>query len=558
MLKPHLLIIPFLLACHSIEEVAIEPPPSQLTETIEPTEIRLVVGITVDQMRYDYLSRYWEDYSDVGFKRIMEQGFDCKQANYSYAPTFTGPGHASIFSGTTPSYHGIIGNNWYVRDLKREMYCAEDTSARGIGVKGSAGKMSPVNLKTTSLGDQMKLASNFRSKSFGVSMKDRGAILPAGRSADAAYWWIGKDIGHWVSSTYYMEDLPQYVKDYNASEHQDQRIAEGWNLLRPASVYDESIADNNPHEAPFRGKNSPTFPYNLAELAPQNGSYEILKSSPHGNQMVADFGKLLIEQESLGQDEHTDLLTLSFSSTDYIGHQFGPQSMEAQDMYLRLDQTLGDLLSYLDEQVGHGKYIIFLTADHGAAHVPSYLQKHNMAPSYWNSAALEEEIEVELNNLYGSGEYIEKYSNDQIYLNKSTLEEKKIRYQEITDAVVNMAVEYEGVSKAVSAYHLTNNDFTEGVLATIQNGFSQKSSGDIILVLEPGWITYGPQGTTHGTAYPYDTHVPSLFYGGNIPSGSTQRVTHVVDIVATVCAILNIQAPNACVGQPITEIFEND
>ena len=436
------------------------------------------------------------------------------------------------------------------------MYCAEDTTVKGVGVEGNSGRMSPRNLKTTNLGDQMKLASNFRSKSFGVSMKDRGAILPAGRSADAAYWWIGKKLGHWITSDYYMNALPNYVQEYNSSGHQDQRIQEGWSLLLPESKYDESITDNNPHEAPFRGKNSPTFPYDFSQLAPENGNYEILKSSYHGNQMVADFGKLLIEQEELGQDDHTDLLTLSFSSTDYIGHQFGPQSMEAQDMYIRLDKTIGELLKYLDDKVGKGEYIIFLTADHGAAHVPSYLKKHNMAPSYWNSATLESEIESLLDQKYGEGDYLEKYSNDQIFLDRSTIATKGIDYQEITDWVVSKCVEYDGVAKAISAYHLTNSDFTEGVLATIQNGFNQKSSGDIILILEPGWITYGPQGTTHGSVYPYDTHVPSLFFGGNVPTGSTQRVTNVVDITATICALLNIQAPNACIGEPIEEIFE--
>lgn len=563
LLKYFVVVFPLLLACNSGKETVTSQasPPKQKITTVIPNKsdkVKLVVGVTVDQMRFDYITRFWDDFGNDGFKRIINEGFNCKQNHYPYAPTYTGPGHAAIFSGTTPTFHGIIGNNWYRRDLKREVYCTEDSLAQGVGYYGPGSQMSPRNLKVTNLGDQIKLATQFKGKVIGVSLKDRGAILPAGRGADAAYWWIGKDMGHWITSNYYMDKVPEWVKLYNRSDAAEKMLASQWQLLKPLETYDESTADNTPFESPFKGKLQPSFPYDLQALSEQNGGFDVLKSTPYGNKIVLDFAKLVIENEGLGQDDHTDLLTVSFSSPDYVGHQFGPQSMEAQDLFLRLDQDLGELMKHLDETVGKGEYILFLSADHGAAQVPSYLQAHKMAPDYWNPAPLEEKIEQVLDEKFGTGDYLEKYSNDQIFLNHKTIERKNLDLKEVSDLVVNVCIEFDGIAKAITGIDLASHHFSDGIFSKLQMGYSQKSSGDVVLLLEPGWISYGRQGTTHGSAYPYDTHVPFLITGRGVNHGETYEATHVTDIVPTVCAILGIQAPNACVGRVVPQIIAHD
>ena len=264
--------------------------------------------------------------------------------------------------------------------------------------------------------------------------------------------------------------------------------------------------------------------------------------------MVADLAKEAILNEAMGKDEHPDLLAISFSSPDFIGHQFGPQSMEAQDIFLRLDLVIEELLVFLDQTVGEDEYIVFLTADHGAAYAPSYLQANNMNIEYWNSAQMLENIEKRLSSEYGTGKYIEKYSNDQIFLNNALLSRKQIDRNQLNDIIIEEAIAVEGVAKVLPKSLLLSRNFEDPILKNLQMGCSQKLSGDLIILLEPGWITYGPRGTTHGSAYPYDTHVPFVLFGAGIPQGISSERTEVVDIAPTICSILGIQMPNACIG----------
>lgn len=293
---------------------------STATETRRP---RLIVGITVDQMRYDYIEKFWNDFGDKGFKRLINGGFSCRNMHYNYMPTYTGPGHASIFTGTTPAYHGIIQNDWYDRYSNSVMYCSSDTSVGGVGTSSAAGKMSPHHLRASTIGDELKMFSNERSKIIGIAMKDRGAILPAGRTANAAYWFVGANEGQWATSNWYMETLPEWVQRFNKLGKAEELMNKTWTLSRPDSVYDESVADNNAHETPFKSLLRPVFPYVLNDLRSTNGNYDLIKATPFGNTMTVDFAKAAIEGESLGKDEFTDMLCMSFSATDYIGHQFG-------------------------------------------------------------------------------------------------------------------------------------------------------------------------------------------------------------------------------------------
>jgi predicted AlkP superfamily pyrophosphatase or phosphodiesterase len=512
---------------------------------------RLIVGITVDQMRYDYIERYWNDYSQRGFKRLINDGFICRNLQYNYMPTYTGPGHASIFTGTTPAYHSIIQNDWFERSSGKMMYCSSDSMVSGVGTASLAGKMSPNNLKSETMGDAMELFFNDRSKIIGISMKDRGAILPAGRTADAAYWFVGAGEGVWATSTWYMNDLPPWVKTFNTSGKAEDYMNQTWDLLKDASVYDESNADNNAHEAPFKGLLKPVFPYDLKALRNANGNFDLIKATPYGNNLTADFARATIENENMGMDEFTDMLCMSFSATDYIGHQFGIHAMETQDCYLRLDELVGNFMEYLDKTVGNDNYLIFLTADHGGAPTPSYTLKSKASSGYWKSDSLEIFVENALVKKHGPGNWILNESNQNIFLNRELISEKKMNLEALQDEVVDLTIQFPEVHMSFPAYDLSKFDCGIVTKEMVRNGFSQSLSGDVIYTLKPSFIEYGKMGTTHGSPYVYDSHVPAIFYGFGVQSGETYEPYSITDIAPTVAFISRLPLPDACTGKPI-------
>lgn len=516
---------------------------------------RLVIGITVDQMRYDYLTRFDVDFLNEpgGFQRMIHEGVSIENLHYNYVPTYTGPGHASIFTGTTPAYHGIIANDWFDKKRNALQYCAKDTNVVGVGTNSEAGKMSPVFLKTTTLGDEIKLA-NPNSKVIGISLKDRGAILPAGRSADAAYWYIGGQEDTWATSSWYgMSELPQWVKDFNAKESGKTYLTKTWEPLFADSIYNESLPDNNPYELPFKGTIRPVFPYNLSEIAKLNGQYDLMKATPFGNTMTKDFAIAAIEGEKLGQDNALDMLCLSFSATDYVGHQFGPHSKEAQDTYLRLNADLNDFINYLDSTIGRNHYLIFLSADHGAANNPAMMMERKMAAGYFVSDKLEEMIENKLIAKYGAGDWVINESNQNIFLNRVLIEQKKLSLKNIQQEVAMWTLEMEGVHTAFTHAELSYAIEREALSEKVQLGFDQAQSGDVIYMLKSGWIEYGKQGTTHGSGYDYDTHVPFLMLGnwiGVYPYPTTAKAD-ITDIAATISSILQINRPSGCIGKTV-------
>ena len=325
---------------------------------------KLVVGIVVDQMRFDYINRYWNDYGDDGFKRLISEGYNCINTHFNYIPTYTGPGHASIYTGATPSTHGIISNYWYDRELEEYGYCVSDTDMNTVGADNESGKMSPAKMLTTTLGDELRLFSMNRSKVISIGLKDRSAVLPGGHMANFAFW-LDSETGDFVSSSYYGLRLPKWAQKFNKKDLCEAYLSEKWELLLPSKAYDESLNDNSAYEEPFAGQKLPKFPHDLPELLKENGK-GLIKATPYGNTLTKDMAIAAIEGEGLGEDIHTDLLAVSFSSPDYVGHQFGTDSKEIQDTYLRLDRDLASFLSYLDDQIGKDNVLVFLTADHGA------------------------------------------------------------------------------------------------------------------------------------------------------------------------------------------------
>lgn len=518
---------------------------------------KLVVGIVVDQMRYDYLTRFYNKYGEGGFKRMMREGYNCKNNHFNYIPTYTGPGHTSIYTGTTPKYHGVIANNWYDKASKTMVYCAGDDSVNSIGTTSTSGQMSPHRMISTTFADENRLFTQMRGKTIGISIKDRGAILPAGHSANAAYWFHGKKEGVWISSSYYMQKLPKWVSNFNKSKAAKSYL-KTWNTIYDIDTYVESGSDLNAFEAGFKGKTTPTFPYNLDKLKKENGNYDILKSTPFGNSLTTDFALAAIEGEALGKDSVTDVLTISFSSTDYIGHNFGVNSKELEDTYIRLDKDLERLLKTLDKKVGNGEYVAFLTADHGAVHVPSYLQSVNIPAGYIYNNERKEKFQKFLENEFGTTDIVENISSNQVFINREKVNELNLQLEAVQEAIVLEQLTYENVYKAYTATTMHSVNFTNGIEALLQKGYNQKRSGDVLLVNAPNYIGYRKTGTSHGSGLNYDTHVPLLFFGTGVKHGETYKKTEITDIAPTISSLLGISFPNTTIGQPLEFIISND
>lgn len=549
-------LITFLLlvfACGSQDKtLAVATEVSTIDSNSKP---KLVVGIVVDQMRYDYLTRFASKYGEGGFNRMMREGFNCKNNHFNYVPTYTGPGHTSVYTGTTPKYHGIISNNWYDKDIKETVYCAQDDNVESVGTAGSAGKMSPNRMLTTSFADENRLFTQMRGKTIGIAIKDRGAILPAGHTANGAYWFHGKDKGVWITSTFYRNDLPQWVKDFNSSDTVESYL-KVWDTYEPIEKYTESGADLNDFEGGFKGKETATFPYDLAALKSENGGFDILKATAYGNSLTVDFALAAIKGEDLGQDNITDVLAVSFSSTDYVGHNFGVNSKEIEDTYVRLDRDLERLFNYLDATVGEGGYTVFLTADHGAVHVPAYLQSVKIPAGYLDYNDRKERFTTFLESTYGTKDIVENVSNNQIFFNKEKLKELGLNIHEVEQALVDEQISYPNIAKVYTATTMNSTNYTTGIEALLQNGFNQKRSGDVIVVDDIAHIAYSRTGSTHGSGLNYDTHVPLLFFGAGIKQGETYNKTVIPDIAPTISALLGISFPNGATGEVLGFVMD--
>lgn len=520
------------------------------------TKPKLVVGIVIDQMRYDYLTRFADKYGNDGFKRLLNNGFSLENAHYNYIPTYTAVGHTSIYTGATPTNHGIISNNWYDKYLKKYIYCVDDTTHKTVGNNGKGGQKSPYRMQTTTIADQLRLAQNMNGKSIGIAIKDRSAILPAGHTANAAYWFDGGLKGQWISSSFYLDELPTWVKKFNDSGKVDAYLKQPWNTLYDINTYTESIADDNNFEKPFKGAEKPIFPHDIPALKNKNNNYSIIKAIPAGNSLTTDFAKATIIGENLGKSEFTDFLAVSYSSTDYVGHQFGVASKEIEDTYLRLDNDLAELFSFLDTQVGKNNYTLFLTADHAAVQVPAYLQSLKIPADYFSYTKFKEFLKNITLKHFNSELIVENVSNFQIFLNKDEIEKLNLNTTIVAEKLVDEVINYNGIYKAVSAKTLQTTTFTNGILNSLQNGYNQKFSGDVLLVPNPSTISHPKKGTTHGSGYSYDTHIPMIFYGNGIKKGASKRKYEIIDIAPTLSNLLQIEFPNGSTGKIIEEVLK--
>lgn len=548
--------IPFLILFLIISTTLFAQRKKKTTVTEQTTKPQLVVGIVVDQMRFDYLTRFWNHYGEGGFKRLVNQGFNCKNHHFNYAPTSTGPGHASVYTGTTPEMHGIIGNDWFDKVSEEEVYVAFDENYNSVGTTSAAGKMSPHRMLTTTITDQNRLHTQFRGKTIAVAVKDRGAVLPGGHTANAAYWFEGGADGNWITSSFYMNDLPNWVKDFNASDA-IEAYKKPWSLLKPLTVYAESGSDESVYEGKFDGETSTSFPHNLPLLWEQNDASSILKATAYGNSITTDFALEALKQEGLGKDTYTDFLAISYSSTDYVGHKFGVNSVEVQDTYLRLDLDLERLLNELDAQVGQGNYTVFLTADHGAIHVSSYLADQKIPAGYLDFGAMKARFNEFLQYRYGTTDIVKTISNYQVFLDHKVVNNLDMDLDDVQEEIAQEILGYPNIYKVYTGSQLWQNSYppSSGIAHLVQKGWNQKRSGDIIFVQQPGYISYPKTGSTHGSPMIYDTHVPLLFYGNGVNKGETVTRTTIPDIAPTIATMLGISYPNGTTGKPIEAVL---
>lgn len=509
---------------------------------------KLVVGIVVDQMRWDYLYRYQKRYTDGGFKRLLGEGFSCENTMIPYVPSVTAIGHTCIYTGSVPSIHGIAGNN-FVKDGKK-VYCTDDDSVKPVGTTSVAALMSPRNLWVSTIGDEMKIASNGRAKVVGVALKDRASILPAGHNPNGAFWFDDQT-GCFITSSYYMDRLPKWVEAFNDKRLPKQYLSQKWNTLYPKNIYTESTTDENEYENGIREGVKATLPLNLPELYKKYG-YGIIRNTPFGNSLTLDMAKAAIDGEQLGADDETDLLTVSCSSTDYIGHQVGTHAIETEDTYLRLDKAIADFLAYLDSKVGKGNYLVFLSADHGAMNNAAFLQDRRIPAGSWDASATAKKLNHVLAKEYPeAGDIVKTVMNYQVFFNRDVIISKQLDFDNIKQTVVNVLKEDPSVLYACDMAKASTESIPEEVKSRIINGYNRERSGDVVIILKPNFYAHGMKGTDHGAWNSYDTHIPLVFMGWGIKHGATTKQTFMTDIAPTIAAMLHVQAPNGCVGKSI-------
>jgi predicted AlkP superfamily pyrophosphatase or phosphodiesterase len=512
---------------------------------------KLVIGIVVDQMRFIDLYRYYDLYSENGIKKLINEGSNFTNAHYNYIPTNTGPGHASIYTGTTPYYHGIINNDFYDRALKKTIYCVADPDVQSIGSDDNEGKKSPKNLLVTTITDALKLFTNKKSKVISISIKDRGAILPGGHLADGVFWYNSKT-GNFISSSYYMKDLPDWVKNFNNQKLADKYLSGEWNLLTDKKFYEINSPDESPYEPDFFREGKKSFPHSFKNLRLEE-KYEAFAFTPFIHDVLIELAKSAIKNERLGKNSVPDFLAISFSSTDLIGHTWGNVSFELMDTYLRLDKKLADLLEFLDNEIGKNNYLLFLTSDHGAIETPGYLKENRIPTGELHNSKIIDSLKAFTNRTYGTDKVIESYSYGSIYLNRKIIEQRNLDYykieREISRYLRDVFPEIQTIATRSELEKSISSRMSENF---ILNGWHPSKSADIVFNLRPNYLfKFLEKGTTHGTSYTYDTHIPIIFYGWKIPKQEVNEKVYIIDIAPTISNLLKIALPNACIGIPL-------
>jgi predicted AlkP superfamily pyrophosphatase or phosphodiesterase len=521
-----------------------------LGSAIHAGQPKLIVAILIDQMRYDYLERFENHFTTNGFRLFMDRGVFMTFAHYNYVPTVTGPGHASFLSGSTPLMHGIIANDWLDRKTGKGVYCVEDPSVDGVGASPGKARMSPKNFTGGTFADELRL--RFHSKVVGISMKDRGAILPAGKKPTGAYWFYGKN-GNFVTSTYYTEQLPGWVQEFNNRKRASQFAGKTWERLLEEKEYAER--DSLPGEGTLADEKNPVFNHKVA--ASKDG-FDNVVSSPFGNQLLEEFAEAAVDGEKLGQGTQPDLLTISFSSIDAIGHKFGPYSQEIEDIVLRMDRQLEQFFSFLDQRIGLNNVVVTLTGDHAVAPAPEFAKEQGLDGQRLDEGEFLNDLKAQLNEEYGPGRYLlaSGIYGGNLYLNQAVIEKKRLKASEVAAFIREAALASGKFQACYTREQILDGRLPGPLGQLVFNGYNAERGGDLILIEKPYSIPgTGKTGTTHGSPYSYDTHVPILFYGSAFKPGRYPDDFNITDIVPTLCAALRMTEPAGCMGKPLKAIL---
>jgi predicted AlkP superfamily pyrophosphatase or phosphodiesterase len=519
---------------------------------------KLIVGVVVDQMCYEYLYRYQDKFGKDGFNLFMEKGTNVRNTLYNYVPTYTGPGHASIYTGTTPENHGIVGNEWFERETNKVVNCVDDLRQQTIGSESDYGQRSPKNLKTFTVTDQLKL-SYPDAKVISMSIKDRSAILPGGHLSDGSYWYDFAT-GNFITSTFFKTELPKWVTTFNQEKQVDNYMQQTWETMYPIQEYTQSGPDNSPYEVVLKGKDTPTFPYDLKSMTAGKADYNLFTYTPFANTYLTDFAIRSIKAEQLGQDKQTDMLCISYSTPDIAGHAFGPYSVEIQDMYLRLDRDIADLIKALEKEVGKNQFMIFLTADHAVVPVPQNLTDQQLPGGYVFLKDKMNQLKNDVAQKFGS-ELILEQENLNIYLDHPRMKELKLNRSDVETFIADEIIKWKGVKRVFTSKHLEGGNSDDLWLNMVRRGYHHTKSGDVIFILEPGYLPKNSdsekarKGTSHGSSFNYDTHVPLIWYGKKIKKQNIYRSVNITDVAATLIHMLNLQRPGAMTGEPILELL---
>jgi predicted AlkP superfamily pyrophosphatase or phosphodiesterase len=517
---------------------------------------KLIIGIEISQFRYDYIPRYWDKLSDDGLKKLINRGSYCENTSYNYLFSDIGVGSATIATGTNPSQHGIIANSWYSNLHDGIISNIDDQNVNTIGGDYDAGKYSPKNLMVSTFADEIKLASNFKSKVIGISLDPQAAMFSVGPTANCAYWF-DPNSGSFISSSFYLDSLPQWAIDFNNKDFTDVYLDNEWTTLYPIGEYTASLLDNNGYEPGMF--NQKVFPYVLKDISkrfPRKAKYDILRYTPFGDNLTKDFAISAIVGEELGKDEFTDILIISFTASERIGNLFGPLSVEMEDIVLRLDKEIAHLLSFVEQTVGKENALIFVTAEHGILHLPEYLQDNKIPSGYFNASGNISLLKSYMNNIYGKGDWVKQYYGQQIYLNRTLIEDSKLKLADVQTDVANLMLQFTGVANVMTSTTLQSTNFNQGIFATMQNGYCQKRSGDVLLNFTAGWAEKPGLNDNIAAPYGHDHRVPLIWYGWKIGHNTVRRPISLTDIAPTICTLLEVSYPNAATGTPILEIIE--
>ncbi len=533
---------------------------TRVANAASPKRPKLVLVLISDGFRADYLDRFGDLFGKRGLKRLMTKGAWFTNAEYGYSTTYTAVGHSAILSGAGPGLSGLVANDWYDRKTDSRVYCVEDPSTKFYAggkkkIKKHAGS-SPRNFNGTTVGDELLLSNSFQSKVISISVKDRGAILTGGKLGKS--FWYSSSSGKFVTSQYYYKQNPKWLDAFNAQKLAASYFGKEWKLLRPASAYARSARDDRKYETNYKGVGL-TFPHKLTSGLEKPGKnyFKMLRFTPFGDKVTLGLVKKAVVAEKLGQRGVTDLLSVSFSSVDYVGHAFGPYSVEMQDTVLRLDRTVADLFKFLDKKVGMKNVLVMMTADHGMAPISEYMQEFGVDAGRINPKDMAKGVDNALDKAFGPDDWVAAWWNPNVYLKLDTIRKKKLNPTDVENVAARFLLTYPGVANVFTRTQLVNGTVTKSEQGRkMMAAFNVARSGDVFVVQKPYWYLFAAPlqyGTTHGSPYDYDTRVPIIFMGAGVKAGRYSTKASVYDIAPTLATLIRVSTPSLSVGRVLHE-----